>query len=53
MLLDQSDHDLQDVTVAPSTARLLPGESATFKTSITQPPEAAHHVVVVFAGAKG
>jgi predicted Zn finger-like uncharacterized protein len=53
MLLDQSDHDLQDVTVAPSSARLLPGESATFKTSITQPPEAAHHVVVVFAGAKG
>jgi predicted Zn finger-like uncharacterized protein len=53
MLLDQSDHDLQDVTVAPSTARLLPGESASFKTSITQPPEAAHHVVVVFAGARG
>ncbi|HUB97678.1 MAG TPA: DUF3426 domain-containing protein [Stellaceae bacterium] len=53
MLLDQSDHDLQDVTVAASTDRLLPGESATFKTSITQPPEAAHHVMVVFAGARG
>jgi predicted Zn finger-like uncharacterized protein len=52
-LFDVGNHDLQDVTVAPSSELLQPGESAKFRTAITQPPEAAHHVVVVFAGARG
>jgi hypothetical protein len=53
VLRDKGDRALQDVTVPMSPARLAPGESMPFHTSITQPAEAASGVVVTFAGGGG
>jgi predicted Zn finger-like uncharacterized protein len=50
ILRDQNERDLQNLTVAPPAGRLMPGQSAPFKTSITQPAEAASGVVVTFQG---
>jgi len=50
ILRDRSERDLQDVTLAAPAARLLPGETAAFHTTITQPAETAAGVVVSFAG---
>jgi predicted Zn finger-like uncharacterized protein len=51
ILRDRSERDLQDVTLAAPAARLLPGETAAFHTTITQPAETAAGVVVTFAAA--
>ena len=50
ILRDRGERELQDLTVAAPAERLLPGESVPFRTSITQPAEAASGVVVTFAG---
>jgi predicted Zn finger-like uncharacterized protein len=50
ILRDKSERDLQDLTVAAPANRLMPGQSVPFKTSITQPAEAASGVVVTFKG---
>jgi hypothetical protein len=50
ILRDKDERDLQDLTVAAPADRLLPGQSVPFKTSITQPAEAASGVVVTFKG---
>jgi predicted Zn finger-like uncharacterized protein len=51
ILRDKGERDLQDLTVAAPADRLNPGESVPFRTSITQPAEAASGVVVTFASA--
>jgi predicted Zn finger-like uncharacterized protein len=51
ILRDKGERDLQDLTVAAPADHLNPGESVPFRTSITQPAEAASGVVVTFAGA--
>ena len=51
ILRDKGERDLQDLTVAPPAGRLNPGESVPFRTTISQPAEAASGVVVTFAGA--
>ncbi len=51
ILRDKGERDLQDLTVAAPADRLNPGESVPFRTSITQPAEAASGVVVTFAAA--
>ena len=51
ILRDKGERDLQDLTVAAPADSLKPGESVPFRTSITQPAEAASGVVVTFAGA--
>jgi predicted Zn finger-like uncharacterized protein len=50
ILRDKGERDLQDLTVAAPADHLNPGESVPFRTSITQPAEAASGVVVTFAG---
>jgi hypothetical protein len=49
-LRDLGEHDLQNVTVPAPVDHLLPGESAPFHTSITQPADATSGVFVTFAG---
>jgi hypothetical protein len=53
ILRDNHDHELQAWTFAVTDERLLPGASVPFRTSVTQPSEAATGVVVTFAGTSG
>ena len=53
ILRDKNDHELQAWTFSVTDERLLPGATAPFKTSVTQPSEAATGVVVTFAGSGG
>jgi predicted Zn finger-like uncharacterized protein len=53
ILRDSNDHELQAWTFAVTDERLLPGASVPFRTSVTQPSEAATGVVVTFAGTSG
>jgi predicted Zn finger-like uncharacterized protein len=50
ILRDSDAHALQQQSFTAPAARLLPGESVAFQTSIAQPAEAAAGVVVTFAG---
>jgi hypothetical protein len=49
ILRDRGEHDLQDWSFTVPTARLMPGESVPFHTSIAKPDEAASGVIVTFA----
>lgn len=53
ILRDSNEHDLSRQSFSVPAARLLPGESTPFQTTIPQPAAAATGVVVVFAGSGG
>jgi predicted Zn finger-like uncharacterized protein len=52
-LRDREGHEVQAWTISVSDEPLLPGATAPFRTSVTQPSEAAADIVVTFAGGSG
>jgi predicted Zn finger-like uncharacterized protein len=52
-LRDKDERELQSWTISVTDEPLLPGASAPFRTSVTQPSDAATGIVVTFARASG
>jgi hypothetical protein len=50
VLRDKDEHELQSWSFSAAEERLLPGASVPFRTTLTNPNEAATGVVVTFAG---
>jgi len=53
ILRDRGEHELQEQSFTVDAARLLPGESVPFHTTISQPAEEASGVIVTFAHSGG
>jgi predicted Zn finger-like uncharacterized protein len=53
ILRDRNERELSQQSFAVPAARLMPGETTPFQTTISQPAEEAAGVVVIFAGGGG